>query len=327
MKVTGKSSFKKALAIIVGATALMASGNISAAAEFPSKPIEVVTHASAGGGTDTTARMMLIRARRTLKADAFVSMKRGGSGAVAMSYFKEKPADGHTLLAITPTHIFTIARGGAPMDLDEVVGLVRATDDPLALMVKSDSKLKSFKDFIGAAKSGGVTVGGTHVGGVDHVAVLSLAKAAGIKVKYVPFDGGGKVLTNLMGGNIDVGLFNVTEAQEQLKAGDMRALVVLSEQRLPSLPDSPTAKENGMDVVFSTVRGYLVHKDTPADRRAYLEEKLLKALKHDTFQGYLKNSGLDESSVAGSKVWDAQIRKMLKVAKTTLAELGMVKKK
>lgn len=297
---------------------------IASAQDFPSQPIEVVTHASAGGGTDTTARMMLIRARRTLDSDAFVNIRRGGGGTVAMNYFVQKPADGHTLLAITPTHLFTMARGKAPISLDDVKGVVRATDDPVVIMVNSESGIETIEELVAAGKKSPIKWGGTQVGGIDHIAAMKWAAEAGAEVSYVPFDGGGEIATNLKGGNIEAAGLNVTEAKDQLEAGDFRALAVMAEERIPFLPDTPTLREKGMDVVFSTVRGYLIHKDTPPERVAILEEGLLKAMNHQTYQTYLSGAGLDSSSVAGSEVWDEQIRRMYEDAVATMKDLGLI---
>jgi len=87
------------------ATAAVATFGVSALADshgdFPNKPIEVVIHSSYGGGTDTTARMMMIRSRRNLETDMYVVSKRGGSGAAAQEYVLSKPADGYTIMALT----------------------------------------------------------------------------------------------------------------------------------------------------------------------------------------------------------------------------------
>ncbi|MEM7523452.1 MAG: tripartite tricarboxylate transporter substrate binding protein [Pseudomonadota bacterium] len=317
--------YTRTLALAVVGTTLAIGSSDAAAQDFPSQPIEVVTHASAGGGTDTTARMALIRARRELKADAFVATKKGGGGSVAMSYVKDKPADGHTLLAITPTHLFTMARGKAPIGIDDIVGVVRTTDDPIVVMVRGDSKFKTIEDLIAAGKDRPLKWGGTQVGGVDHIAAMAFGKATGSKIAYVPFDGGGEFLTALLGGDIEVAGFNVTETKDQIEAGDVRPLAAMADNPITALPDTPTLPSKGYDVIFSTVRGFVALKDTPADRLQTLEAGMLKALNHQTFQTYLTGSGLDASSVAGQEAWDRQIRKMYTSAEATMRELGLIK--
>lgn len=308
--------FAAAVTLIMGATAF--------AEDFPSQPIEVVTHASAGGGTDTTARTMLIRARRTLDTDAFVNIQRGGGGAVAMNYVAERPADGHTVMAITPTHLITMARGRAPIGIDDIRGVVRSTDDPIIVVVNVNTGLTSIEELVAASQDSRITWGGTQAGGIDHIAAITFSNRSGADVAYVPFDGGGEIITNLMGGNIQAAGLNFGEAVDGIESGDFLPLAVMSTQRLSILPDTPTLAELGIEGVnFSTVRGIVVMADTPDDRVAALEEGLLSAMAHGTYQNYLVGIGLDASSVAGSEVWDGQIREMYDSIFATLGELGL----
>ncbi|MEM7301304.1 MAG: tripartite tricarboxylate transporter substrate binding protein [Pseudomonadota bacterium] len=294
--------------------------------EFPSQPIEVVTHASAGGGTDTTARTMLIRARRELGVDAFVQIKKGGGGAVAMSYAAGKAPDGHTLMAITPTHLITMARGRAPIGIDEIKGIVRSTDDPIIIVVNKNTGIESLEQLIESSKSSPVKWGGTQAGGIDHIAAMTFANKSGAQVAYVPFDGGGAIITNLMGQNIQAAGLNYGEAVDGIESGDFVPLAIMAQERLGVLSNTPTVGELGIDGVnFSTVRGIIVMKDVPEDRSTLLEAKLIKGMEHGTYQAYLEGIGLDASSVAGSEVWDAQIREMYDNIYRTLGELGLRK--
>ena len=319
---SGRRDFLAAGASLAAAAALP---SVALGADFPDGPIEVVTHASAGGGTDTTARMLLIRTRRHLKTDAVVVPKTGGGGRVAMNYVKSRPADGHTVMAITPTHLFTMASGNSPLGIDDIRGVIRSTDDPIVVMVRGDSPLRTMEDLVAAGKQSPVKWGTTQIGGVDHVAAATFGKAAGTQISVVPFEGGGEIVTNLMGGNIQAAGLNVTEAKDQLERGDFRALVSLTEARVKSLPETPSAGEKGVNAFFSTVRGIVVLKGVPDDRVKVLEEAMLKAMKHDVYQNYLSGSGLGADSVAGSDVWDRQIRRMYSDARKALEELGMVK--
>ena len=315
-------TFMKTAAI--AASTFVLTAGLAAAEEFPSQPVEVVTHASAGGGTDTTARTMLIRARRELGVDAFVQIKKGGGGTVAMSYVAGKPADGHTVMAITPTHLITMARGRAPIEIDEIKGVVRSTDDPIILVVARSAGINSFEDLKGAAELAPIKWGGTQAGGIDHIAAMTFSKNSGVKVAYVPFDGGGAMVTNLMGGNIQAAGLNYGEAVDGIESGDFIPLAVMSNQRLSALPDTPTLAELGIEGVnFSTVRGIVVMADTPEERVAALEEKLLKAMEHGTYQAYLEGIGLDPSSIGNSEDWDGQIRDMYASIYETLGELGL----
>jgi tripartite-type tricarboxylate transporter receptor subunit TctC len=305
--------------------ALLAAASALGQGAFPSKPVDVVTHASPGGGTDTTARTMLVGAREALGVEMAIVPKVGGGGLVAMSYVSAQPRDGHTLMGITPTHLFAIARGQGPLKIEDLVGVARATDDPIVVMVRSTSDVKSLEDLIALGRRRPIKWGTTQIGGVDHVAGAVLARTAGTELSVVPFGGGGEVVTNLMGGNVDAAGLNLTEGLDQIRRGDFRALAVMAEKRMEAIADVPTARELGYDVQFSTVRGYVVLRGTPADRVAALEQALLKGMGHSSYQSYLKGSGLGPDSVAGREVWEAQIARLYRQAREAMVELGIVR--
>ena len=312
----------------VAAVALL-SGVGQAAEKFPSKTIEVVTHASAGGGTDTTARIMMIRGRRYLKTDMVVVQKRGGGGEAAQSYANKQPKDGHTVLALTQTHLYTIALGKSPLKIDDLVGVARAMDDPTFIVVHKDSPYKTFKQLIEAQKTKALTWAVAQIAGTEHIGAAQLAEAAGIPMKNIKaaaFGSGGKMVAALMSKAADVSPLNVSESLSQIEEGVFRPLAVMGPTRLKAFPDVPTTFERGYKVKCTTTRGYAVLKGTPQDRIDTLSKAFVKAMGHDTFGNYLKASGLDPAeSVAGSKVWDAALKEEYANAAKALKMLGLVK--
>jgi len=301
----------------------------SAAAQdkFPSKPVEVVTHAGVGGGTDLTARMMMVQAPATLGTELIVVNKTGGSGAAALGYAETRPKDGHTILLLTQTHLLTMLQGRAGnLKPDDIVGIARATDDPQILMVGSSSPHKSAQEFMDAAKKKAMKFGTTQIGSVDHIGVTGFASKAGLeKPVVVPFRGGGDIVINLVGGNVDGALLNYAEAESQIKAGEVRPLLVFAAQRVESLPQVPTATELGIAANYSTVRGFAVLKGTPEDRIKALEEGLVKAMKGKFYQDYLKSSGQSLDSVVGREQWQAELNDFLVTGREALASLGITK--
>ncbi|MBY6031276.1 tripartite tricarboxylate transporter substrate binding protein [Halomonas sp. DP8Y7-1] len=295
-----------------------------AADDFPINPIEIAVHTSPGGGTDTTARMVALSTQEQFDSNVFVQNKKGGGGSVAMSYVSGRPADGYTLMAITPTHLFTMLRGNAPVDIDDIRGVVRATDDPIIIMVRGDSDFATLEDLIEAGRSGTIKWGGTQIGGVDHIAAMSFANEAGLKVSYVPFDSGAEFAAALSRGDIDAAGLNISETQDQIAAGEFRPLAVMADERMGALPEVPTLAEDDMDVAFSTVRGYVVLKDTPQERVDALEQAMLDGMHSQRYQEYLEGIGLDSTSIAGGEAWDAQIRRMYEAGKDTMTELGLL---
>ena len=314
----------KRQALILSAIVCSLSSISVAQETYPSRPIDVVTHTSPGGGTDATARAVLRGARQALDANMSVLPRAGGGGVVAMAYVNNRPRDGHTVLAITPTHLFAIARGQGPLSIDDLVGVARATDDPIVVMVRSDSQLQTLEELIDSGREQPIKWGTTQIGGVDHVAGAILAQKAETQLSVVPFAGGGEIVTNLMGGSIDAAGLNLTEALDQLTRGDFRALAVMSEERIPVINDVPTTVELGYDVVFSTVRGYLVLEGTPEDRIDTLERGMMESMQQPEFQDYLQGSGLDASSIAGRVEWDNQVRRLYNDARAAMISLGII---
>ena len=319
-----------AMRVRVAALKLVLSGLLGLAAAagaqtaFPERPIDIVTHASPGGGTDATARAVARGLRTALNADVSVLPRTGGGGLVAMNHVNSRPRDGHTLLAITPTHLFAIARGQGLLTIDDMVGVARAADDPIVVMVRGDSETATLAELVELGRERPIKWGTTQIGGVDHVAGATLAQRAGMRLSVVPFSGGGEIVTNLMGGSIDAAGLNLTEALERIQRGDFRALAVMAEERLSKIGDVPTTVELGYDVVYSTVRGYLVLKGTAEERIEVLERGLLESMRQPAYLSYLEASGLEPGSVAGREVWDRQVRRLYNDARDAMIALGMI---
>jgi len=320
-------SMRPALVAALVCGVSVAAGGALAQDTFPSETINVITHAGPGGGTDITTRMMMLRGRRELGQDMVVVNRSGGSGAAALQYLKGQECDGHTIMTLTQSHVLQIAQGKVPVTIEEVVGLARATLDPQILTVRADSDIQNLDDLIARSKEadGGLKWGTTFVGGADHLAIHNFTKAAGgIPYTIVPFEGGGDIVTNLMGGDVQVGILNFAEAESQFGNGDFRAVAVLAPERVSSLPDTPTAKEQGVDAEEQTVRGFVTLDCVPEERLDVLEESLVKAMNHGVYQGYISSSGMPGNSVVGRDEWTAQIRRIHDQSQTALKDLGML---
>ncbi|MBI4182669.1 MAG: tripartite tricarboxylate transporter substrate binding protein [Proteobacteria bacterium] len=311
-------------ALVAGVAVLPGFG--AAQEKFPSKTIEVISHAAPGGGTDITARMMMIRTRAELGVDIVVTYQRGGGARKAHEYFAAQPADGYTVMALTQTHLYEIAQGKSPIKIDDIVGVARAMDDPTFVVVGKDSPYKTWEDLVAASKQKELTWGVAQIGSTEHIGLAQVAKIAGMKYKVVPFGSGGKMVNALMSGAIDGTLPNVSEAKSQIEDGTFRALLALNPKRLKDFPNVPTSFEKGIKVKVTTTRGYGVKKGTPPDRIKVLEQAMLKAMKHEVFVNYLKGSGLDPAdSIAGAAEWDGQLKEEYAAAYATMKDLGLAK--
>ena len=267
----------------------------------------------------------MLRARRVLKTDMVVVNKRGGNGAAAMNYFKGRPADGHTIMTFTIGHAITMAKGKTNLKVDEMAPIARGTNDPQILMVNcKKSKYKTGEELIAGMKKEKLKFGTTNVGGIDHITAYIFAKKGGMmQPTIVPFKGGGEVATQLVAGAVDVGTLNLSEAAAQVEAGDICPLIVLGTDRMKPIPNAKTGKELGVDVVLSTVRGFVTHAKTEGKKVEALEKGLMKAMKHKVYQAYLEASGLDSTSPADSKAWGDQIKSMIKEFEPAIKEMGL----
>jgi tripartite-type tricarboxylate transporter receptor subunit TctC len=198
------------------------------------------------------------------------------------------------------------------------------TDDPLVVTVRSTSDIADLEALFALGRERPIKWGTTQIGGIDHVAGAVLAREAGTELSVVPFAGGGEIVTNLMGRSIDAAGLNLTEALDQIERGQFRALAVLAEERMETIPDVPTAKELGYDVSFSTVRGYVVLRGTPEPRVQALEQALLAGMRHPAYRAYLDGAGLSPAGIAGRDVWAAQLATLYREAREAMIDLGII---
>jgi putative tricarboxylic transport membrane protein len=295
-----------------------------AQADYPSETIEMISHAAPGGGTEVTARLVMQGAQEELGQDMVVVYKQGGAARAAHEYFMQRPADGHTIMALTQTHLYTIARGNSPISIDDMIGVARAMDDPSVIVVGADSPIETYEDLIERSKEEPLVWGVAQVGGTEHIGLARWAEAAGIEYRVVPFGSGGEMLTGLRSGAIEATIPNVSEALGLIEEGEVRPIAVMDDEPIDDLSDVPTTFEKGHEVKVTTTRGYAVRADTPPEVVKILEDALLKGMQTEEFQNYLRNAGLDpDDSIAGSEEWDAQLKEEYAQSKAVIDRLGL----
>jgi len=266
---------------------------ISLAADYPEKEIEWILWSNPGGGSDITARTVGIPLRKILGQPLVVVNMAGGSGSRAMTYFQGQKNDGHTLLFITNTLITTIERKLVDYKLEDFLPVFMLNDDPQIIVVSAKSGIENLTDLIVTGKKRSLKWGLTHLGGNDHVAIHSFAKNTGIKYDPVVYQSGGEAMVAALGGVIDVLIGNPSEMMGQIESGDLRVVASMSEKRISILPDIPTLKEQGYDLVFGTWRGVAVKKGTDPEIIKALEELFYKAADDSIYREFLKKNGMD----------------------------------
>ncbi len=269
MKLAAKLMMVAALAAALMLPAL-------AQAEYPEKPITYIISFNPGGESDVTARLQEPHLEKFLGQSVNVTHKPGGGGAVAWSEFQRtaKP-DGYTIIGCNIPHIIgqPLLRKDAGYKTDGFNVIMWFHFTPNALVVPKSSKIKTLKDFIEYAKKnpGAATVGGSGTYSANHLETLRLEKAAGVKLTYVPHTGTGPIIPALMGGHLTAAMsYSMVSVTYQDK---FNTLAVASDERVPALPDVPTFKELGYDIVGGAYRGVAAPLGTPKA----IMDKLAKA--------------------------------------------------
>jgi tripartite-type tricarboxylate transporter receptor subunit TctC len=187
-------------------------------------------------------------------------------------------------------------------NIRELEPLANVITDPGIIVVAKDSPYKTAEDFFKAVKEnpGKITVGNSGVGGDDFFTVLILEKNSGLKFQQIPFEGDGPSWQAAMGGKIDASFNNLGITFPQVQAGNLRALALLADERYEGLPDVPTVKELGYDVVSGSSRGYCAPKGISPEIR----EILINALKTMAEMPEFKKACDDRASVIDMKFGD-----------------------
>ncbi len=303
--------------------------NESLGQKFLTKPIEFVCHAAAGGGSDIMARMMqsIIVKEKILTHTIAVVNRPGGGGAIAFAYVAGKKGDPHFWLTATTSFLTTPLLGKAKYSYKDFTPLANLAFDDFFIAVRVDSPCKNMKDLIEESKKkpGGLNAGGTYAPGTDAIIAHLIEKGTGAKFNYIPFKSGGEVMVALLGGHLDVTFPNPGEALAQVEARKIRLLSVTSEKRMDELPDIPTLKEQGWNVVFQQFRSIAAPKDIPGEALKYYE-KLFRELANSKMwkEKYIKETMLTwdhKTSAETFKLWETENARYAIIMK----EMGIIK--
>jgi tripartite-type tricarboxylate transporter receptor subunit TctC len=268
----------------------------AAAATFPERPIQLVVPYGAGGSTDLLARAMAQVSPKYLPQPLVVMNKPGG-GAIPgrLDVVRSKP-DGYTLLFGygSGEDLVVPFQRQLPYDvLKDLEPVCRVSIHSIVLAVPAESPYKTLAELVTAAKGkGSMTASVASKGASVDITFLLFGKAAGIQVVTVPGSGGADAITRLIGGHSDFGGGHPSEVLPHVKAGRLRLLAVALEKRDPSIPDVPTFRELGYDVVTAgSVKGMAVPKGTAAEVIATLERKCKEISEDAEFNKVMKDIG------------------------------------
>ena len=224
--------------VLLAAVALAAAALATPALAWePSKPVEFVVPAGTGGGADQMARLMqgIIVKHKLMNQSLIVVNKSGGAGAEGFLSVKEAKGDPHKII-ITLSNLFTTPLAtGVPFNWKDMTPVAMMALDQFVLWVNAEAPYKTAKDYISAVKAAGpskMKMGGTGSKQEDQIITVLLEKAAGKKMTYIPYKGGGDVAVQLVGNHVNSTVNNPIEAESHWRAGKLRALCVMDSKQL-----------------------------------------------------------------------------------------------
>lgn len=259
-------------------------------AAFPEKEITLIVPYSAGGGSDTTARIFAQFANKYFPKPIVVVNYPGGGGAVGQTRGSKAAPDGYTLTQITSSLTIQPLVKKLPYDYKSFTPIAQLVDSPDILMVRKDNeKLATAEKFIAFAKAnpGKVRVGTSGTGSNDHFTMMVLQQQGGLKLTLVPFSADAKV--NLLGGHVDAAAGGVEDVQD---LPDLKAIMIFADKRDPSMPDVPTAKEMGFDWTSSVWRGIALPTGVSDEVVKYFDATITKVMADPEYVKTMGNLGI-----------------------------------
>ena len=284
---------------------------------------------SPGGGYDLTARTavkILQDDKITGRIEVFNVI--GAGGTVAMARLMNERGNGDLMMTMGLGVVGATYTNGSNIKASDATAIAKLIEDPGAIFVPADSPFKTVQDFVAAWKAdpSKVTIGGgSSPGGPDHLFPMEVAKAVGVdpkSVNFITYDGGGDLLTALLGKKITVGTSSPGELIDQIEAGQLRVLAVSSEERIEGV-DAPTLKESGIDLTFANWRGVLAPPGI-SDESKKAMVKVLEDL-HGTQQWKeaLVKNGWTDAFMTGQDFEKFLVEQDNRVS-STLTELGLL---
>jgi putative tricarboxylic transport membrane protein len=290
---------KYAMAIV----AVVLCAGVAAQGRYPARVLMLATHSSPGGGSDVFLREMAPHLSRIMGVTVVVENLAGGSGAKAMATIAKAKPDGGRLYATTPTFIYTSLLSKPAASYRDLEPLVNVFFDPEVLYTAADSRFKTLKEVLDAARRGSTPRQGGALGqkgrwGAANPASLErqtmerLKQKAGVAPVVATFEGGGDMLISVLNHTLDMGIGELQEIRSQLDAGKVRVLAVVGDERIAHMPGVMTLKEQGIDLSVRKFRGLAGPKGTPPAAIAALEAAVPKLLADPKYRAIYTSNNL-----------------------------------
>jgi tripartite-type tricarboxylate transporter receptor subunit TctC len=280
----------------------------------PTHPIEIIVPAGTGGGADQMARTLqgIIGKHNLAKQPVVVVNKSGGAGGEGFLDAKNARGNDHKLI-ITLSNLFTTPMAtGIPVNWKDLTPVAMMALDEFILWVNADKPYKTAKDYLDAIKAGNdnqFKMGGTGSKQEDQIITVALQKAAGKKLTYIPYKGGGEVAVQLVGGHVDSSVNNPIEAVAHWRAGKLRPLCVFDSKKLDykdkiagdmSWNDIPTCKSAGVDVEYVMLRGFFMPPGVKKEAVDYYVDLFKKVRETPEWKKLMADGAFNQTFMTGN---------------------------
>ena len=311
--------------LALGIATTLAVPSIASAQAYPVQNVTLVTHSSAGGGSDVFLRTLIKFLGPKMGVNFAVENVTGGSGARAVAKVAQAPADGSMFYATTPTYIQTTLLSKPQFGHESLMPVAIVFYDPQVIYTRTQSPYKSLAEAVAdAKKSGKAKWGASNPASLERIAMEKLNRISQAKAAIVPHEGGRDQMINVLNGTYDIGIGEMQEMRAQVESKQVRLLAVLTDKRLPEFPDLPTAREQGIDLVVTKFRGLAGPKGLPPAVLKAWQEGIRAVLADPAYQKEYAREALVPVGM-GSDEAGPFTQRFVGEVNTSLRELGVIK--
>lgn len=284
-------------ALALGGSSMLLPSVSHAQANWPTGPVTFVVGYAAGGSTDINARELAHVMTPVIGQQIIIENKGGAAGSIGLRAVANAKPDGQTLFVAVGTNVIINphVQKGMIDTLAALAPVCQITDYQYVLVVGNSVPVKNAAELVALAKKDPekLTFSSSGVGGNNHLAGALFAEAAGIKITHVPYKGTGPAVADVINGQITMNFSSLPPAVSQVKGGNLKALAVTGNKRVSSLPDVPTLKEQGIDVVVTSWQGLFAPAKTPPDILDKIDKATKQAMKNPKWEEALARDGLE----------------------------------
>jgi putative tricarboxylic transport membrane protein len=310
------------------ASPLLARSARAQAMRAPNGPIEFTVGAAVGGTPDVIMRQIaqVMRDERLVENPIVIQNRSGAGHANAFNFVLGRPGNENTLLTLASPVFTTPIVQGTPSVIDRVTPIAGFIQTELVLLATPASRLTTLAEMVAAARArpGRTRVAGGASGGNDHIATSLIEEAAGIALTYVPHESGGAARATFLGSNVELLFATLAEGLEQIEAGRARPLAILSAARMadPRFAAVPTAREQGVNVVYSQFWGVAGPPGLDAAIAAWWADRFRRATESERWQAILR-AGMYSGRFTALAEAGEEFRREQQTFRTVLTRLGL----